>query len=571
MQRWLHFATSRRPAHGWGTRRTLMVVMGALLVATLVLSGILRGSVHATSSPPTKQEIAQKILQSPAGRTLTAPARLAMEMIARGDHRLAPDSTGLDFPKAKPGKGGHFPGGPGLANIRVNDPGEDSHQVDQTTQSETAIAVSGSNVAVGFNDSQTTGLFLTAGSNLSGFAFSRNGGQTFVDGGALPNLPGDINFGDPWMASDSAGTMYYSTLTLDFTQFALFSGVAKSTDGGQSWSAPVLIPPPAGVSTRFYFADKDALTAGPGVGNLYDVWDDFTFTFDPNTGNFALLSGLPVAHSTDGGQSWVTVYADQVPIFSSTSGCSFNQYIGAQPIVGPDGTVYDAALKFSIDDPNCTFTAPVTESEWIFASHDGGATFPQKVKIADVTSSTGSAFGAFMLGHAQLMRNLEFPTLAFLGSTLYATWNDGGDGSGHSHIRLATSTDGGQSWATSFVTSGTNDEAQPSISGDASGLHILYYEITPVGDGTSMLDVLVSNSADGSSFSATRITTQAFPGVFTFPQFDPIIAFAYMGDYIASVSSGGHLFFAWGDNRDVVSNFLWPAGRHDPDVFFATQ
>jgi hypothetical protein len=121
------------------------------------------------------------------------------------------------------------------------------------------------------------------------------------------------------------------------------------------------------------------------------------------------------------------------------------------------------------------------------------------------------------------------------------------------------------------VTSGTSDEAQPSITGDSSGLHILYYEITPVGDGTSMLDVLVSNSADGSSFGAKRITTQSFPGVFTFPQFDPIIAFTYMGDYIASASSGGHQFFAWGDNRDVVNSFLWPSGRHDPDVFFAKQ
>jgi BNR/Asp-box repeat protein len=570
MQRWLHFATSRWPVHGWGTRRTFIVVTGVLLVAMLILPGSLRGSVHASASPPTRQQIAQKILQSPAGKTLSAPARIALEMIARGDHRMTPDSSGVTAPRAKSGKGGHFTGGPGLTNIRVNNPGEDSHQVDQTTQSETSLAVSGSNIAVGFNDSQTTGLFLTAASNLSGFAFSRNGGVTFVDGGVLPNPPGDNNFGDPWMASDSAGNMYYSNLILDFSQGALATGVARSTDGGQSWSTPVVIPPPAGISPVGYSADKDALTAGPGVGNLYDVWDDFTFSFDPNTGNEVVLSGLAVAHSTDGGQTWSTVYADQVPVFNSSDPCSFHQYIGAQPIVGPDGTVYDAALRFDVNDPTCS-GAPLTESEHIFASHDGGATFPQKVKIADVTSSTGFPFGAFTLGHAQFMRNVEFPTLAFLGNTLYTTWNDGGDGSGHSHIRLAKSTDGGQNWTTSFVTSGTNDEAQPSISADASGLHILYYEITPVGDGTSMVDVLVSDSADGASFSASRVTTQSFPGVFTFPQFDPIIAFTYMGDYIASVSSGGHQFFAWGDNRNVVTNFLWPSGRHDPDVFFAKR
>src|SRR6266568_1431887 len=48
-------------------------------------------------------------------------------------------------------------------------------------------------------------------------------------------------------------------------------------------------------------------------------------------------------------------------------------------------------------------------------------------------------------------------------------------------------------------------------------------------------------------------------------------AFTYMGDYIANVSDGTHQYFAWGDNRDIVTNFLWPQGRHDPDVFFARQ
>jgi hypothetical protein len=42
-----------------------------------------------------------------------------------------------------------------------------------------------------------------------------------------------------------------------------------------------------------------------------------------------------------------------------------------------------------------------------------------------------------------------------------------------------------------------------------------------------------------------------------------------MGDYVANVSAGGHRYLAWGDNRDRVTNWLWPQGRPDPDVFFA--
>jgi hypothetical protein len=42
-----------------------------------------------------------------------------------------------------------------------------------------------------------------------------------------------------------------------------------------------------------------------------------------------------------------------------------------------------------------------------------------------------------------------------------------------------------------------------------------------------------------------------------------------LGAYIANVSSGNHLNLASGDNRETVTNFLHPAGRHDPDVYFA--
>ncbi len=67
------------------------------------------------------------------------------------------------------------------------------------------------------------------------------------------------------------------------------------------------------------------------------------------------------------------------------------------------------------------------------------------------------------------------------------------------------------------------------------------------------------------------MTSHAFPGVFTNPQFDPIIAFGYMGDYIANVSDGTDQYYAWVDNRDTVTNILWPSGRHDPNVYLAKQ
>jgi hypothetical protein len=543
-----------------------------MAAAVLAFAGITAGSAAAPYVAPSRQEIAQRILNSRA--VLTAAALARLQMVARGDHRVVPDPPKNPVKGAKPGKSGHFSGGQGMANTRVNNTGEDSNQTDQTTQSETTIAVSGSNVVVGYNDSQTTlQPFFSAASNLSGVAYSQNGGSTFVDGGAIPNAPAMNNVGDPWVAADAPGNFYYSQLVEDFNNFALDVGVAKSTDGGKSWGVPTIVPPPAGISSLGYFADKDAMAAG--AGSLVDSWDDFTVTPDLTTGGFTVLSGLPVARSTDGGQTWTTVYADQVPVFvfnpTAPPDCSFHQYIGAQPMVLGDGTIYDAALRFDVSDPTCVFPPP-SESELIFKSTDGGKTFTRS-DIADNIGSATQGFGAFVLGPGQFTRDLEFPTLAARNGNLYAAWNDGSAGDGNSHIRLATSTDGGSTWTTSFVTSGSNNEAQPALSADSSGVHILHYTISPnpSGDGTSVLDAFVENSANGRQFTPTRVTTQSFPGVFTVPQFDPIIAFGYMGDYIATTSDGKHQYFAWGDNRDLVKNFLWPNGRNDPDVFFAQQ
>jgi hypothetical protein len=530
-----------------------ILILGAGIAAAVVVG--IAGAAGSPSSTLDRKGIAQKILKV-HGKYLSAPAQTALRMVANGDRQL---TAGPQVIHGGTRSGGLAPGPAAFTNVRVNDPSLDSHQVDQTTQSETSVAVAGSRVVVGYNDSQHTGLFLTAGSGLSGYSYSTDGGASFTDGGVLPNRPEFVNLGDPWLTSDRAGNMYYSTLADDAFNLNLDVAVAKSTDGGRTWSEPVPVTrPPFEI---FYSGDKDAIASGPDPSrpsrdDLYVAYDDFSF--DLTSGAFFI--GLPVARSTDGGASWQITYADRFDA-NAFPGCSFAQYIGAVPIVDTDGTLYVAAEKISADDPDCTGVPP-SFSEWIFKSTDGGQTFGAGVHIADVTPSVPN--GLLELAPGQYMRNLEFPTMAFLGGALYVAWNDGA--SGHSHIRIAKSTDGGQTWSLSWATQGSNDELQPSLTGDTA-LHLLYYRR----NSNNTLDVYVANSPNGSAFVARRVTTQSSPGVFTIPQFDPIIAFGYMGDYIGSATDGTHQYFAWGDNRDTVTNFMWPNGRHDPDVFFAKQ
>jgi hypothetical protein len=545
-------------------RRKVRLGLAAVAVGALIASGLLAtgGSAAPTPDRPTKQEIAQRLLQRRA-QFMSPPARAYLSMIANGNRSLSQEPEGsaakAGQPQAGPRAAESLPAA-AFANVRVNDPGVD-RRIDQTTQSETTIAVHGNRVAVGYNDSQQTLLFLTAASSITGYSFSTDGGRTFRDGGALPNAPGQVNLGDPWMASDRAGRFYYATLAFD--QFInLGVSVARSDNGGRTWRDPIQLIQSANYG--IYEGDKEAMTAGrdPTVAsrdNLYVAWNDFFC--DPTFVD--CFTGLPVARSTDHGASWQLAYADQAPLFGE--GCSFQQYIGAQPFVDSrDGTVYVTAERIAVDDPDCV-GAPEVRTEVIFKSTDGGQTFGPRVTIATATAAARGADGitdVLFLDPGRAIRTIEFPVIARVGGTLYVAWNDGAQGP--SHIRLASSTDGGATWSASWATSGTANELQPALSADAEGLHLLYYRV----GSNNRINVLLQDRS-GATTRVRRVNTVSFPGVPNAPQFDPIIAFFYMGDYIANVSSGGHRYFAWGDNRDIVRNALWPQGRNDPDVFFA--
>jgi hypothetical protein len=127
------------------------------------------------------------------GVQLTPTARGFVTRVAGGGERAAePEGAESPSPKAGAGTSGGAAvsaQGPGLRNVRVNDPARDRHQQDQTTQSETTIAVAGQRIAVGYNDSQHSLLATTQGTSLSGYSWSRDGGRTFHDGGALRTGP----------------------------------------------------------------------------------------------------------------------------------------------------------------------------------------------------------------------------------------------------------------------------------------------------------------------------------------------------------------------------------------------
>jgi hypothetical protein len=215
-------------------------------------------------------------------------------------------------------------------NVLVNNPAEDTTA--QDTQSETAIVLGpGSKITVAFNDDFGSSL-ASATDSIIGYSVSSNAGSSFQDQGALP--PGPNGTGtDPVLArSNATGTIFMSTNQSDptapsFNYLGVGVNVYRSTNNGVTFQQPISVAP--GLVHGVDHEDKPWIAVdnnpGPGYGNVYLVWRDFS-------GNFA-NNRILFARSTDDGETWGPSVAIQAPKLLGGNSSSFQ---GAFVTVGPD-------------------------------------------------------------------------------------------------------------------------------------------------------------------------------------------------------------------------------------------
>lgn len=283
-----------------------------------------------------------------------------------------------------------------------------------TVQSETEIAVlnnptsSGKRMVVGYNDSFG---FDTNREGLSGFAYSFNGGITWIDGGGLPPVfprqlttppPGlirDQYFGDPVVVVHHAtNTFYYSSLylspngyfTLSVNRGKFRSAPAETPESLSNtrclgnpekyqvraepgfvtdriiWDLPVeaVTPPDLGPNTAD-FLDKEWLYVDQQTGVLY-----MTYTRFAETGE----TPLELVVSRDGGQTWSRPRVI-VPNLADT----FNQ--ATMPITTPTGRLIVTwfSRRFDLD----TFQEVEQQIQAAY-SDDAGRRFTPPITIAEV-------------------------------------------------------------------------------------------------------------------------------------------------------------------------------------------
>jgi hypothetical protein len=253
-----------------------------------------------------------------------------------------------------------------------------------------------------FNDKES----VTADPNHAGTAYVVWDRSRFTSDRANPNAGHSFAFrGDPYFSKTTDGGATWSTprdiapqnqnlftignqiavlpngTLVDVMHFgkgsgldapnASFTGVERSTNGGATWSKPIVIStnpvtndvdPETGTPLRTG-ADVGGgipdIAVDPGSGALYVVWEDSRFSGTHND--------IALSKSTDGGRTWsAPMQVNKTP----------NGVLAFTPAVDvlPNGTVavtyYD--LRNNTSDPNTLLA-----DNFVVHSHNGGATWSE--------------------------------------------------------------------------------------------------------------------------------------------------------------------------------------------------
>ena len=438
------------------------------------------------------------------------------------------------------------------------------------------------------------------------YLFSYNGntvirhvvGSTSVtfDGGAtwrevVPPIAPYQFTGDPALAFDSHGRVYFSNIADHEGPGGSYTGpsvvVARSDDGGQSWSSPVTVANGSTAITKgkLYgpnvFNDKDFIAADSGMASpfrdrVYVTWTRFTDFFSKQKASFS--APIMLSYSDDG-LSWspgkaISGFSPTLcnaRILGAPGQCDVNQE--SYPAVAPDGKVY---VSFT------NFNTIVNSQILVVSSKDGGSTWgpPARVDFIQEGNLPLSPEGEPVLTGCRFRLTAKSNTATDpndpTGNTVYVVWADSRNGSWdpdlgnfrtNSDVFLGRSADGGMTWSVLPVDSSLNDQFFPWVAVAPDGrVDVGYMDRAYSASqaecryGYSLTRLTFSASGDLASSVKSRLDSSLS---------DPGNSFwfgtnsAFIGDYSAiAVDTGGRTWALWTDERAPVSEADLRRGQH---------
>lgn len=340
---------------------------------------------------------------------------------------------------------------------------------------------------------------------------SKDGGKTWSDGEPLCACKGSGQY-DPIIEVVPNTGHVYAMFMIGFNVY-----FTRSTDHGQTWSAPV--PTFGNVSWN----DKDVLATSDDGRHVYVSWNGPT-------------GGDPwVAQSHDHGQTWT----------QSKLVRSRRYFFAFDADVLADGTVIFAESDISYTGPGGAAEGVVKHHAFI--SRDRGATWEDvvvdTVDVGEPCVAAGCS-SDFYIGHNAVS--------ADAGGGLVFVYDGATEPFGPQRIWTRTSPDGGRTWSARTGLSVTGENAtSPAVEQVGNGDARLWYMQTGSGDDPDVWNVWYRSSRDGGrTWSAPVRISDAISGT-GYKTADGFME--VYGDYgEIAVTNAGKTISVWGEGFSYI-------------------
>jgi hypothetical protein len=419
--------------------------------------------------------------------------------------------------------------------------------------------------------------FSSGGSSGLLVASSHNGGLSWVvpplaDQPKITNCQDPAHSGansdweratDPWSDISPSGDMWFMSLSFNDTRNLRNAMlVSKSEDGGAHWTEPVTLIDDA---NPHVFNDKNSLTADPNDSDLvYAVWDRLVFPNERTQGDSSALHAAAFEGPTyfsktengtdDDGGDWTTrkildlgrndqTIANQIAVLPRTAGQTESTLINVFDWIHNDNKHGRKGEKISAmwsTDSGDTWSDPV-----VIDSLAGAVPFDTDPDGAPCPEQLGNKNAPYL---CRLRTGDGVPDIAvdMNNGTAYVVWQNGGP-NGKVQIRLAKSSDHGQTWTQMGVVNGVpgTDAHTPSVAVDETGtVAVSYYDYrfndVNSNDGLETAHWIRRSHDGGASFGPDEILGTTFD-----TRKAPYAIGYFLGDYDGLASVGASFEPFW--------------------------